>query len=207
VPNTVKKKKPTVNPLIFFLQPDIMITLFYTGVVYAVNYTITATISSAFAKLYPFLSATTVGLCYLSTGGGMIFGSTLTGKMLDWDYRRMRRQWVGTDGVKDDFPLEKSRLRTMPILLAVYVGSVVAWGWCLEFRVSIAGPLVFQFVRKQCPFERSRECADHVNTPVGYTSISILNATMTLMIDIVPGQSSGVIACVCNQFLRLERRC
>jgi predicted membrane protein len=31
---------------------------------------------------------------------------------------------------------------------------------------------------------------------VGYTSIAILNSTMTLMIDIIREQSSGIIACV-----------
>lgn len=31
---------------------------------------------------------------------------------------------------------------------------------------------------------------------VGYTSIAILNSTMTLMIDLIKDQSSGVIACV-----------
>jgi hypothetical protein len=36
---------------------------------------------------------------------------------------------------------------------------------------------------------------------VGSTSISILNTTMTLMIDILPSQGSSATACVSSQIL------
>ncbi|KAL2418129.1 hypothetical protein ABEF95_004188 [Exophiala dermatitidis] len=178
------KKKPidrprrtSTNPLKLLKLPHIVVALFYTGVVYAVNYTITATISSSFADIYPYLSETALGLCYLSTGGGMILGSTLTGKMLDREYRRAKQQWAAeADAENDLFPIERARLSTMPLLLAIFLGCVFGWGWCLTSKVSIAVPLILQFI-------------------LGYTSISILNATMTLMIDVAPGQSSGVIAC------------
>ena len=132
-----------------------LVPLLYTGVVYAVNYTITATISSSFAEIYPYLSEISIGLCYLSTGGGMIFGSTLTGKMLDYEYRRAMKRFVGVginleleEEQKKAFPIEKARLRTMPVFLVIFFGAVIAWGWCLKYRVSIAGPLVLQFIRK-----------------------------------------------------------
>lgn len=146
-----QKRHLSVNPFRLLILPHVLVALFYTGVVYAVNYTITATISSSFAELYPYLSDTSIGLCYLSTGGGMIFGSTLTGKMLDQEYRRTKKRWSQSGGdsnhEEDQFPIEKARLRTMPVFLVVFVGAVVAWGWCLKSRVSIAGPLVLQFVR------------------------------------------------------------
>ncbi|EXJ93799.1 hypothetical protein A1O1_02192 [Capronia coronata CBS 617.96] len=170
--------RQSVNPLKLFLYKDVLLTLSYTGIVYAVNYTITATISNSFAHIYPYLSDTSIGLCYLASGGGMILGSTLTGKMLDWEYRRIREKWDRTpqSTKSSDFPIEVARLRMVPVLLVIFVACVLAWGWCLKNKVSIAGPLVLQVI-------------------LGYTSISILNTTMTLMIDIVPGRSSGVIAC------------
>ncbi|KAI1614907.1 major facilitator superfamily domain-containing protein [Exophiala viscosa] len=172
--------RPSPNVLKLLVYPDVLLTLFYTGVVYAVNYTITATISSSFANIYPELSTTSIGLCYLATGGGMILGSSLTGKLLDLEYVRIkkRRNRCGaeSDEARIGFPIEKARLRLMPILLIIFLGCVISWGWCLKKRISIAGPLVLQFI-------------------LGYTSIAILNATMTLMIDILPAQSSGIIAC------------
>ncbi|RVX69332.1 hypothetical protein B0A52_06927 [Exophiala mesophila] len=145
-----------LNPFIFFIYPDVLLTLLYTGVVYAVNYTITATISSAYAELYPFLSDTTLGLCYLSTGGGMMLGSTVTGKMLDWEFKRMKKRCVTPERNSDrsgevsdegSFSIERARLRTMPGFILVFLGCTMAWGWCLESKASVAVPLALQFIR------------------------------------------------------------
>jgi hypothetical protein len=137
--------KPFMNPFIIFTYPDIVVLLTFTGIVYAVNYTITASISSSFAVVYPYLSETAIGLCYLSSGGGMIIGSTTTGKLLDWEYRRIEKR----DGTTEDFPFEYARLRLMPLFLVTYFACVFAWGWVLQSGVSIAVPLVLQFIRKQ----------------------------------------------------------
>ncbi|VUC31479.1 unnamed protein product [Clonostachys rosea] len=182
----VTKKQASANPFRLLTYADILLTLAYTGIVYAVNYTITSTISSAFSAIYPFLSETDLGLCYLPTGVGMILGSTITGKILDYDYAKMKKrldsqqQQSGSDMPNDednpDIPLEHTRLRTAPALLIIFVGCIIAWGWCIQSKTHIAGPLALQVA-------------------IGYTSISILNSTMTLMIDVVRSQSSGVIAC------------
>lgn len=179
--------KPTsTNPFKLLIYPDIILTLTYTGIVYAVNYTITSTISSSYTATYPYLSETLIGICYLSTGVGMVLGSTITGKLLDQDYARIKRRHCGiaTSDTGDDsssieeskFPIEYARLRMIPVLLVVFVASVVGWGWSIQAKANISVPLVLQVI-------------------LGYTSISILNATMTLMIDLIKQQSSGVIAC------------
>ncbi|KAI9726106.1 MAG: hypothetical protein M1834_009422 [Cirrosporium novae-zelandiae] len=173
--------RPSTNPFILLTYPDIIVTLLFTGVVYAVNYTITATISSSFAKAYPYLSSTDLGLCYLSSGGGMLVGSTVNGKILDREYRTIktgiaREKGADLEKGDDDFPIEYARLRTMPINLGIFIICAIGWGWCLDKKVSIAGPLVLQIV-------------------LGWTGITILNTTMTLMIDILLSQSSGATAC------------
>jgi hypothetical protein len=33
----------------------------------------------------------------------------------------------------------------MPILVALFVASCVSYGWCIERRVNLGGPLVFIF--------------------------------------------------------------
>ena len=107
-PDSRAKPKHSVNPFVLFSYPDVIVLLTFTGLVYAVNYTITATISSAFAKIYPDLSETVLGLCYLPVGAGMILGSTMTGKMLDWQYASMKER------CGDKFTIEHARLRIMP---------------------------------------------------------------------------------------------
>ena len=177
VPRTPSPRKVSNNPFGIFLYPDISITLFFTGVVYSINYTITATISSSFATIYPFLDETTIGLCYLATGGGMIVGSTTTGRFLDWDFARVKRKYPADQLAHPaDFPREYARLRTMPIHLVVFTTCVFGWGFAMEYKAHIAVSLVLQFI-------------------LGWTSISILNTTMTLMIDVLQSRSSSATAC------------
>ncbi|KAF2711136.1 MFS general substrate transporter [Pleomassaria siparia CBS 279.74] len=164
------KPKQSLNPFILFTYPDVLVLVTFTGLVYAVNYTITATISSSFASIYPSLSETVLGLCYLPSGAGMILGSSLTGKMLDWQYARIKAN------KGDDFTIEYARLRIMPLYLVLFIACVVGWGWCLQFKSHMAVPLILAVV-------------------LGWTSIGILNTTMTLNIDILQTRSSGATAC------------
>ncbi len=46
----------------------------------------------------------------------------------------------------ENFPIERARLRTVPYLLVLYAGCVTGYGWCLQRRVSLAGPLILQFL-------------------------------------------------------------
>ncbi|KAL4937757.1 major facilitator superfamily domain-containing protein [Aspergillus oleicola] len=184
-------KRHGSNPFKLLLYPDVALTLAYTGIIHAVNYTITTTISSSFADIYSSLSETALGLCYLAGGGGMILGSTITGKLLNRDYTKIKKRFaersnnanddIGSDGNENGVPIEYARLRMRPVLLLLLVGCVLAWGRLLERKVHLAVPMVLQVIL--------------LTTLLGYTSISILNATMTLMIDIAKAQGSGVIAC------------
>jgi multidrug resistance protein len=152
------KTKLRTNPFRLLIYPDVILTLTFTGIVYAVNYTIMSTISSTFASSYPYLSETMIGLCYLSTGLGMLLGSTVAGKLLDLDFARIKKSLVAsqeTDGSanvdeKDDasFPIEYARLRLVPVLLVVFVACTVGWGWCIQAGASLAGPLVLQVACK-----------------------------------------------------------
>lgn len=162
--------KHSVNPFVLFSYPDVVVLLTFTGLVYAVNYTITATISSSFARIYPHLTETVLGLCYLPTGAGMIIGSTMTGKMLDWEYARIKKATGG------NFTIEYARLRIMPFYLILFVFCIVGWGWSIFFKLHMAVPLVIAVI-------------------LGWTSMGILNTTMTLNIDILQTRSSGATAC------------
>jgi predicted MFS family arabinose efflux permease len=169
-PATQAKTKHSVNPFVLFTYPDVVVLLTFTGIVYAVYYTITATLSSAFARIYPDLSETVLGLCYLPLGAGMIVGSTMTGKMLDWEYARIKKR------TGDNFTIEYARLRIMPFYLLLFVVCVVSWGWAIEARAHMAVPLILGVL-------------------LGWTSMGILNTTMTLNIDILQSRSSGATAC------------
>ncbi|KAH7355945.1 major facilitator superfamily domain-containing protein [Pyrenochaeta sp. MPI-SDFR-AT-0127] len=164
------KPRYSVNPFVLFTYPDVIVLLTFTGIVYAVFYTVTATISSSFARVYPDLSETVLGLCYLPVGAGMIIGSTMTGKMLDWEYARIKAK------SGDKFTIEYARLRIMPFYLTLFVVCIVAWGWVIQAKAHLSIPLI-------------------LGVFVGWTSMGILNTTMTLNIDILQTRSSGATAC------------
>ncbi|KAJ6511659.1 major facilitator superfamily domain-containing protein [Mycena vulgaris] len=162
VPAALAKKFQ--NPLLILLHVDIALLLIVNGVVYSVFYGVTASISTA------------------PVGGGMVIGSLFCGKMLDWEYQRVRRsmpiaQQAGEKTMTDDaFPIEKARLRLMPPLLAVFVASCIGYGWCIDKKTNIAGPLVLL-------------------VGVGLVVIAIMNSIQTLMIDLMPAQGSATTAC------------
>lgn len=141
------RRQASINPFPILLLPDVLIVLIFTGVIYAVNYTVSGTISSSFAAAYPWLSETVLGLVYLPTGAGMIIGGSFTGKLLDWDYTRIKRK-TGLDEHSLDFPKEYARLRIMPVYVAFFVVALIGWGWCIETRVNMAVPMVLQVVCK-----------------------------------------------------------
>lgn len=185
------KVKVPRNPFRLFLNRDINLLLCISAIACALFYGVIATMSTLLEAAYPFLNETTIGFCFLPIGGGMIFGSSINGRVLDLEYRRFKRlarfdlegsEANATNLVQDEsFPLEKARLRVVPLQIIIMAAVCTAYGWCLEKKVNIAGPLVLQFV-------------------IGYLSISVMNATSTLMIDLVPDQSSSVTAC--NNLIR-----
>lgn len=128
---------------------------------------VTASISTLFEEAYPWLTEAEVRLCYLSIGGGMLVSSVATGRMLDLDHRRVRdklsrqrntkklengnlenNEEREEGGVGIDFLVEKARLRTMPVYSLFFIGTVLGYGWCVQAKVSIAGPLILQFLGK-----------------------------------------------------------
>ncbi|CAL1705635.1 unnamed protein product [Somion occarium] len=194
--------KPLANPFRLFLNLDVDVLLFFSGMINAIFYGVIASISSLFTEVYPFLNETDIGLCFLSIGGGMLIGGTLTGKILDREYRNIKAKLVrkaqgqldantkAADTEADppdvkirdeDFPIEVARFRIMPAYLIISAIACVGYGWCLEKRVNIAIPLVLLFI-------------------MGFTVIGMMNTVQTLTIDLAPTQGSSITAC--NNLIR-----
>jgi len=182
-------KRPFANPLRLFTHYDILLLLVVNGIFYAVFYSVTAMLSTLFHQAYPFLSETDVGLCFMASGGGMIFGSLITGMCLDRDYQIIKSRMIREaeadtenkmspeDVTKEpNFPIEKARLRTMPIYYFLFIASCAGYGWCLQHKVNIAGPLLLQLI-------------------IGYSAIAIISTTQTMLIDLAPSQGSSITAC------------
>jgi len=125
----------------------------------------------------------------MAIGGGSLIGSWLSGKLTDSYYRKVRNDLIRqarSNAEKDidakafekdpTFPIEKARLQVLPCITLVYAACVVGYGWALQSRVTIAVPLILQFV-------------------IGLAVVVILNTTQTLLVDLVPDQGSSITAC------------
>lgn len=171
--------RPLPNPFKLFLNPDLVIILFSTAVIYSAYYSVTATLSDLFAQQYPFLSETEIGLCFLAVGGGGAVGTVLQGKVLDWQFMRVKKQWErkkaekaqreGKDLEKrssrneeeeedEDFPIERATLASQGIWIALYAAASTGYGWAIEKGVSIAVPLIMQFIRECIKLELLPVC-------------------------------------------------
>ncbi|EKM49547.1 uncharacterized protein PHACADRAFT_214109 [Phanerochaete carnosa HHB-10118-sp] len=177
------------NPFRILFYPDVFILLIFTGFLNALFYAMTASISTLFSVTYPYLSETTIGLCFLAIGGGMLAGSLVNGRVLDLEYRRVQRNLERRaredpeydvpleDVTKDEhFPIEYARFRTMPVYFVICVSVAIGYGWALQSKVNIAVPLILQII-------------------FGYAAICIMNTAQTLLVDLVPGQGSSIGAC------------
>ncbi|KAH9937306.1 major facilitator superfamily domain-containing protein [Fomitopsis serialis] len=135
-PSARPLRRGFINPFRLFLLPDVSLLLFFNGVVYAVFYGVTTSISTLFQDTYPYLTETEVGLCFLAIGGGMLIGGIVTGKVIDREYRRVKDQMIAASEKETDpekklspeevtkeehFPIEKARLRLMPLYLGLFV--------------------------------------------------------------------------------------
>lgn len=121
----------------------------------AVFYALLASTSTTYERTYG-LSLEEIGACYAANGGGAIIGGVFNSKRANWDYEVVRRaeerkkaeraeKGEKEDGERD-FPIEHARLRSVPIPAVGLILITVAYGWMVEEVVSLAGPLVFQFM-------------------------------------------------------------
>jgi predicted MFS family arabinose efflux permease len=196
------------NPIRLLIYPDAILLLIFNGIIYAVFYAVTATISTLFHRAYPSLNEMKIGFCFLAIGGGMIIGSSVTGRFLDWDYQTIKNKMIkevnanpekciAPDEVtkEEHFPIEKARLRIIPVYLGIFVACCMGYGWCIARKVNIAWPLLLHFV---CTLA----CFHAITIPiltlglVGYTAIAVLNTIQTLIVDLFPLQGSSITACV-----------
>lgn len=178
------------NPLRLLLQPDILVLLLCNALINSILYAVVTSMANLFPDIYPFLDDTTLGLCYLTIGGGMAIGTVLVGRALDADYARYERQLArkamteGREGgvaQPGGFPIEKARLRLVLPTFVVLIVCTVGLGWCYEARVHIAAPLVLLFID-------------------GIMSIALMNMTQTLIVDLMPKNGASITAC--NNLLR-----
>ncbi|KAG0748328.1 hypothetical protein G6F57_002539 [Rhizopus arrhizus] len=187
------KKRGSINifqSLSYLKEKDIAILLFYYSLQYGTIHSMLSSLTKLFTENYH-LNTLQIGLCYLASGIGASLGSYSSGSILNWQFARYSDTFFNglgqvernTSGRNLDsgFPIEAARLNLTGIWGIVFTLFTLAYGWCMEFRVHIAAPLVMTF------FMNFSSC---------YTFCTI----NTLLVDLFPDNSAAIIAS--NNFTR-----
>jgi MFS family permease len=160
-----------LGPLKIICSIEVTLVIIFMSIYYTVWQMVIASLSTLFKRTYH-LTELQIGLTFLGNGLGCIVGTLTTGKFLDFDYRRFKSKFTGE---MEDFPLDKSRLRTVWLWAPLQIASVLVFGWTLRYSVHLSVPIICTFV-------------------LGWSATSIISAVSTLMVDIYPTKSASATA-------------
>ncbi|KAI0025572.1 MFS general substrate transporter [Xylariomycetidae sp. FL0641] len=157
-----KKRIDVLGPLRILASRQAAPIIAFLAVYYAVWQMSLTALSSLLAspRHYGLRGETQIGLTFLANGVGAMAGTLLSGRLLDADYRRVKagheRAEPGTRAITDAeddehadaFPLERARLRLLPLFSLLQCASVLLFGWSVQFAargVPLAVPLAATF--------------------------------------------------------------
>ncbi|ODV79977.1 MFS general substrate transporter [Suhomyces tanzawaensis NRRL Y-17324] len=123
-----------------------------------------------------------VGACYLAPGLGTLVGAVLTGRIIDWVYKRRKAQYDYkythlSESERPEFDLLRARLDFAAIPTILLIIFSVVFGWCLDKKLSVVPILISLFFISCC-------------------AVSFMSASTTLLIDMYPGQGSAATSCM-----------
>ncbi|CCE63614.1 hypothetical protein TPHA_0F01290 [Tetrapisispora phaffii CBS 4417] len=162
-------------------SPEIFLSLLPGGMIFAQWTLMLSAISSELSTAPYNYKLTIIGVCYLPAGIGGLLGSLITGRVIDYYYKRSLRKFEedkmnGIIPMDAEFNAIKIRLTaSLPqILLSVIV--YIIFGWCLGEGEPVESMLIVSFFCSFC-------------------TMSTLSTSSTLLVDLYPGKSSTATSC------------
>lgn len=182
-----RKRIDIFGPFRILISKQAAPIILFLAIYYAVWQMSITTMSSLFTDCYG-LTEIQIGLTFIANGVGSIIGTLITGKILNIDYGRVKATFEAkvladvedvsrTKSNEKDFPLEKARLRLVPVFSLLQCLSLLMFGWTIQFpdRVHIAVPIISTFI-------------------TGWTAVSMQSVIMTYLVDIYHDRSAGASA-------------
>lgn len=175
-----KPKYDALAPFIVLINFEIFCFLLAGGLQFMVWTMALASLSTMLETSYHY-SMIKIGLCYLSPGFATLLGSLVSGKIIDWNYRRHLKlvedyNYMNEEHqIKIDLPKARLEITTIPTI--VLLCCFIVFGWCFQEKVSIAPILVAAFLFSFC-------------------TIIFMSTLTTLLVDLYPKQSSSLTSCL-----------
>ena len=143
---TLKAKRKRLNPfaaLKILGEKEGGVTLGFGALMYGGYFMILTTLPTELTARFDFNSVK-VGLCYLPIFIGGICSRSTAGWALDWNFRRHAKR-LGVEISKnrqpdiDNLPIEAARLQISIPMIYGTAASVLAYGWTMQTKSSLAG--------------------------------------------------------------------
>ncbi|CAO3610840.1 unnamed protein product [Mucor hiemalis] len=184
IDNNEDKKKNKILDLFrslkFLKDKDVLVILLYTAIQNGIFVSMVVSITALFINTYG-VNELQLGLCFLPSGFGLVFGSIISGKVLNWRYKKVAKRlgygFSKGEALNSEFPIERARLEITWLYWIFFNASLIAYGWSVQYKIHVAVPEMFIFL-------------------VGLNYASSFNTTNTLLVDLFPSNSAAVIACV-----------
>lgn len=177
-----KRKFSWPNPLgtlAIIAELEAAVLLAVLGIVYGALYAVMASLSTQFHEIYG-LDSTMQGLIFLTLAVGTVLSALTNSVLLDRNYRRHAvRMGLDPDRKKQlamrGFPIERVRLEIGLPFFIVDSFAMLAYGWMLQYKVHIAGPIVMLVI-------------------IGYTTLAGFNTLSVLLIDLYRSRAAAASA-------------
>lgn len=182
--------KQTLVPSKTLCNKDVAVLLFYGALVYAVWSMVTSSTTTVLLREFPTLTDLELGLCFLPNGLGCVIDSTITGKIMDYNYKRVEKQYKLKNEIalkthiKGDpnIPYEHACLAPMLHLTVVFILSVCLYGASYELNdinrfatANLLISLLLQFF-------------------IAYTTTATFSINSALLVDCFPRGAAGATA-------------
>jgi hypothetical protein len=156
------KSKTFIEPFQLLRQPDIVLSLCFSSIIFAIWMMMTVSTTGLFQKTFN-LKESVLGTAFLPNAIGTIVGSTLIGNLLNQDFLAACSVYHKTHSLPQsviisrhslpaDFPLEHTRLMRLPGLVVLFTIALSIYGFTLYYPslTSLGGwvaiPLFLQFL-------------------------------------------------------------
>ncbi|KAL9089240.1 MAG: hypothetical protein Q9165_005808 [Trypethelium subeluteriae] len=158
------------------------------ALLFAAFYAVSASIPARFAENYGY-STIDISLVFIPLGIGALVSTLTVGRMMDWNYRRHAQRLglsveKGAKSKQHDmllFPIEQARLEVVLPFLFLGAALTAAYGWCVQKKVNVAGPIVLLFFQ-------------------GYTLVTGFQSLSVLIVDL--NRTSAATATAANNLVR-----
>ncbi|KAF7167695.1 hypothetical protein CNMCM5623_000942 [Aspergillus felis] len=167
--------------------PPILITVYYTSIVFATYYLICVSIEDTFALPPYSWSSVIVGVAYIPAGLGLLFGAIIGGRWQDYIMKRTAREEGRFDDDGNLILHPVDRLGENCLLAGIlFPGALLWWGWTADKHVFWLVPLIGNFF-------------------YGFAGMILTNVTMTMLTEFTPKRATMGVAV--NNLMRNSLSC